>query len=411
MIPIHNVQDPLDAIFTKALRSTKIVKENQALRSDYIPENLPFRNEQISSIGQILAPILHSSKPSNLLVYGKTGTGKTAVTRYVTSKLIHMCNSKKIPARFIYCNTRMTGTEYRTLAEFATGLGTKIPFTGLALSEVLSRLQTAMKKQEPLYTVLIMDELDYLVKSYGDNLLYHLTSSSDKISPSFLSIIGISNDLQFKEELGSRVQSRLSEEELVFPPYSVNELTSILSQRAELALQPNSYTNAAINLCAALSGAEHGDARRAVDLLRIAAEVAEREGAGCLDERHIRIALQKIDQDRITEALYTLPFHAKLVLLASVTLSEENPGRCSSGTVYEKYIALCKTTGAEPLTTRRVSSLLTELNTLGLLSAALVNYGRFGRTKKIIPQVPSSTVYQVFGQDESIKELTRKLRG
>lgn len=394
----------MDSIFQRALSSPKLFRNHDALRSDYVPDHLPFRSEQITSIAEVLAPILHSSKPSNLLIYGKTGTGKTAVTKNVINKLSQTCSSKDIPARFVYCNIRNAGTEYRVLAEFATTIGLTIPFTGLAVSEVLSRVQNFMKSNS-LHAILILDEIDHLVKSFGDNLLYDLTNSSANINPGFLSIIGISNDLQFKEQLGARVLSRLSEEETVFPPYSAIELKSILQERAKFAFNNNMFTEAAVNLCAALSGSEHGDARRAVDLLRIAGEVAERDGAPQLDEKHVRIALQKIDQDRISDALKTLPIQAKLVLIAAVTNNVKEQSKASSGSIYEEYSRLCAQTGIEPLTTRRVSGLVTELDTLGLISANVVNYGRYGRTKKITPQISMAILQQAFQSDDTIKQL------
>lgn len=395
-----NHNEAIDSIFQKALAAPRLFRFHDALRSDYVPQNLPFRTNQVTSTAQILAPLLRSSRPSNLLIYGKTGTGKTAVVKHVLSRLSSTCTTRKISAKFVYSNTRMAGTEYRVLAELATTIGLSIPFTGLALSEVLSRVQNFMRASS-LPTILVLDEIDYLVKSFGDGLLYDLTNSSDKITPAFLSLVGISNDLHFKEELGARVLSRLSEEELVFPPYSAMELKTILHERATFAFNPAAYTDAAVNLCAALSGSEHGDARRAVDLLRIAGEVAEREGGKQLDEKHVRIALQKIDQDRVTEALKTLPLHAKLVLIATVTTT----GGSSSGIVYDKYTELCKLVSSEPLTTRRISGLITELDTLGLVSANVVNYGRYGRTKKIIPQTSIDSLRQAFQSDDIVNQL------
>ena len=78
--------DPLDSIFEKALSGDSLFTNRQALRTDFIPQNLPYRDEQITSIGQILTPILQDSKPSNLLLYGKTGSGKTVVAKYVLQK-------------------------------------------------------------------------------------------------------------------------------------------------------------------------------------------------------------------------------------------------------------------------------------------------------------------------------------
>jgi cell division control protein 6 len=113
-----------------------------------------------------------------------------------------------------------------------------------------------------------------------------------------LSIIGISNDLNFKEYLNPRVLSSLGEEEIVFPPYTAIEIKSILEKRADIAFENGTISQAAISLCSALAGSEHGDARRAVDLLRIAAEVAEREEANKVEEKHVRIAVQRIERDR-----------------------------------------------------------------------------------------------------------------
>jgi archaeal cell division control protein 6 len=396
-------KDRLEAIFQKALSSPKLFRNHDALRSDYVPDHLPFRDDQITSVAQVLSPLLHSSKPSNLLIYGKTGTGKTAATRHVLTKLATTSKNNGIRATFVYSNVRIAGTEYRVLADLASQCGLSVPFTGLAVSEVLSRLQGQIRSKS-LRTVFVLDEIDYLVKLFGDRLLYDLTTSSDAISPGFLSIVGISNDLQFKEELCARVLSRLSEEEIVFPPYTAQELTTILHERASFAFNENAYAEAAVNLCAALSGSEHGDARRAVDLLRIAGEVAEREGSKQLDEKHVRIALQKIDQDRISDALKSLPLHAKLVLISAVKNGSED-GKKSSGSIYELYSNLCNDSGVEALTTRRVSGLITELDTLGLVTATLVNYGRYGRTKRVIPQISPDVLRQAFEEDESVSRL------
>ena len=213
--------------------------------------------------------------------------------------------------------------------------------------------------------------------------------------------MGISNDLQFKEFLDPRVLSSLGEEEVVFPPYTVEQLRQILAERAKLAFVNGTVTEASINLCAALAGTEHGDARRAVDLLRVAGEVAEREGAKSVDEKHIKLGLQKVDQDRMVEAIRMLPLHEKLVLLA-VTGSH---GLDSTGDVYTQYTTLCKRIHMEPLTQRRVSGLLSELDLIGLISANIINKGRYGRTKKISSLVPTDIVTNIIKEDPSLNSL------
>ncbi|MEJ2271641.1 MAG: hypothetical protein P8X91_03995 [Candidatus Bathyarchaeota archaeon] len=62
------------------------------MRHDYIPDKLPHRDIQIKCLGGIVAPVLRCSPCSNVFIYGKTGTGKTAVTKYVLNKLTSKAN-------------------------------------------------------------------------------------------------------------------------------------------------------------------------------------------------------------------------------------------------------------------------------------------------------------------------------
>jgi cell division control protein 6 len=199
------------------------------------------------------------------------------------------------------------------------------------------------------------------------------------LSPGFLALVGISNDLKFKEGLDPRVLSSLSEEELVFPPYTVDELREILTERAKVAFRPSVASPAAINLCAAMAGSEHGDARRAIDLLRIAGEVAEREGLKQIDDSCVRKASDKMEVDRVDEAIRSLPVQNKAILFAVSRFD----GGTNTGELYLAYGNLCKRIGIETLTQRRLSGILGDLDLLGLVEASVVSKGRRGRTKRI----------------------------
>ena len=388
----------LDDIFNKILTGKKIIIDPTVLNNDYIPNYLPFREKQITSIGQSLALILKGNKSSNLLLYGKTGTGKTVVARYITEKLIERVNN--INLIVAYSNTRISNTGYRILLDLANAINLDIPFTGLSIGEVLKRLSDHISK-EKYFIILILDEIDYFIKNHGDNLLYDLTRSNENLHPGFLSIIGISNDLNFKEYLNPRVLSSLGEEEIVFPPYTAIEIKSILEKRADIAFENGTISQAAISLCSALAGSEHGDARRAVDLLRIAAEVAEREEANKVEEKHVRIAVQRIERDRNYDALISLPLQQKIILI-SILKSNSN---CTTGDVYQNYRDICKKIGIEILTQRRISGILSELDLLGLITANVVNHGRYGRTKKIRNLVSSQIIREAFKEDQTLSNL------
>ena len=396
--------DPLGEVLRRALQRPRIFRDRNVMRSDYVPDRLPHRDEHIRRLGEILAPALSLSKPSNVFIYGKTGTGKTAVVRYVFKRFREVVERENLPLVFAYINCRISGTEYRVLAELCESIGVKVPFTGLSKAEVFSRLRRGLREKGVLL-VACFDEIDALVKSYGDNLLYELSRINEGAEECGLAMIGTSNDLHFKDYLDPRVLSSLSEEELVFHPYTATELIDILTERARLAFREGAVPQAVINLCAALAAAEHGDARRAIDLLRVAAEVAERNGDSVVEERHVRLAQSMIERGRVFEALSTLPLHSKLVLAALLLLAKNGVPNPISGMIYQTYREVCGRIGVEPLTDRRVSSLISELDMLGVVKSDLVNMGRRGRTRKISLLTPVEEVEEVMESDELLASL------
>ncbi len=403
--------DVLSGVFDYFLNGTQIFKNREVLRHDYIPEILPHREDQIRYLGQMVAPLLKGERCSNLFVYGKTGTGKTAVMKYVLNKLSKKALELNSPVKVCYVNCRTAGTEYRVSASLCNAVGVRVPFTGLALGEVLDRFKNGVDSEKYAF-IAVLDEVDALVKLRGDVLLYELTRINENLKYSKTTLVGISNDLRFKEFLDPRVLSSLSEEEIVFKPYDADELKDILLDRAKRAFHENTVSEGPISLCAALAAAEHGDARRALDLLRVAGELAEREGSAKFSDNHIRQAEKRIEQDRITEALKNLPFHSKLVLCSVYLFSKDQAQRISvTGNIYEVYCELCQHSGMAPLTQRRVSGLINELDAIGLLNTQIINMGRYGRTKKIRLGIASRVFKEVFVNSRlgSILEYTSTL--
>jgi archaeal cell division control protein 6 len=391
----------LDDVFEKFVNGPTIFRNRDVLRHDYLPEKLPHREDQIKLLGATVAPVLRAARCSNVFIYGKTGTGKTAVTKYVMSHLETKAKEYGSQVKFCYINCRMTGSSYRVFASLSQSLGISVPFTGLSVGEVFDRFRNGLDANR-IILIVALDEVDALIKDRGDSLLYELTRINETLQHSKVSIIGISNDLRLKEFLDPRVFSSLSEEEMVFRPYDANELRRILLERSAISFQEGSVSESALSICSALAAAEHGDARRALDLLRVAGEVAERQGAKVLTEDHVRDAEKRIELNRSVEAVKNLTLHSKLVLLSVYRLSKPT---ATTGEIYDVYNALCGALGAGLLTQRRLGTLVNELDAMGLLNARIVNMGRYGRTKKIRLEVGRTLLREVFSSDARLGRL------
>ncbi len=400
-----DLKSSLSGIFESILEKEPLFSNKEAIRHSYTPSELPHRDTEIKQIASILAPSLRGETPSNILIYGKSGTGKTIVSKFICNELRETGLKRGIPVTAVYLNCEVTDTKYRVLANLAKNFGENIPFTGWPTDKVYGALRDAIDKNNQR-VIIILDEIDKLVLNDGDKVIYNITRMNSELKRSRVSIIGISNDLKFTSYLDSRVQSSLGEEEVVFSPYNARQLEDILKQRAEIAFKHGVLDEFVIPLCAALAAREHGDARRALDLLRVSGEVAERENANRVTDAHVRKANEKIEADNIAEAVRTLPTQSKLLLYSVILLEERGQRTITTGEVYDIYKRLSRSAALEPLTQRRVSDLISELDMLGILNSSVISKGRYGRTKEIKIEVPSIEIKQVLEDDMRLKGLS-----
>ncbi len=553
------------SIFQEYLSSPAIFKKNRrdVLRPEYVPDELPHREEEIRQLASIMATALRGNRPSNVLIFGKTGTGKTATVKYI-DKEIRILREKNSGTKntksgagsdkkqrgvgadpggllnalsqvhHIYINCEIVDTPYGVLQNignrFIDVFEWRIPFTGWPLERVYEYLQKWVdrthlfnvdlsdssvksdlekgklppeiaekilrwlgikepgktraygpkssasasshpifkdaevefineseytitlkpffadekmgyppgvlpvpdgvaekledislpdgkiifdlvenKKEMRVYThlprvvVVVLDEVDKLVYKSGDDVLYHIIKLNDDLKKAKISIIGISNDLKFTEFLDPRVKSRLGEEKLIFPPYNAKQLTDILRQRAKIAFEDGVLEPGVIELCAAIGAREHGDARRALDLLRVAGEIAERERRGRVTEQDVKKAQNQIELDCIREVMRTLPDHSRIVLLGIYYNSIAGRNDLTTGEVYDAYKQLCQEMSISPLTQRRVTDLISELDMLGLIHARIISKGKYGRTREISLSVPPKEVWGVLSEEPMFK--------
>lgn len=382
-------QAGLGDFFEQFLQKAPLFIDKKILQSNYMPETIPHRQTQINTLAQILAPALRKEKPSNLFVYGKTGTGKTLVTQHVLQMLEQTAKQKGIPLKTVYINCKMkkiADTEYRIMTELARAMGKNVPSTGLPTDEVYNMFLKSIDETEQI-VILVLDEIDRLVMKAGDEILYNLTRINAELKHSQITLVGISNDVRFLEVIDSRVKSSLGEEEIIFPPYNALELKEILEKRAAGAFKSGAIEEGVLEKCAAFAAREHGDARRALDLMRVAGEVAERESSERICPAHIDKAEEKIERDKVMDIVVAQPKQSQAVFY-SILLIENGKKNLETGEVFERYKEICSNSGLGPLSQRRISDLIGELDMLGLINAKVISKGRYGRTREIYLTIP-----------------------
>ncbi len=382
----------LTSLFQKFLHKDSLFLDKTVLQSNYMPEEISHRDEQMDQIANILAPALRGDKPSNLFIYGKTGSGKTLSISFVTSKLLEIGRTQEVRLKILYLNCKLkhvADTEYRLIAQLARQLGKPIPPTGLPTDEVYNMFYELIEK-EASTVIIVLDEIDQLVAKAGDGIIYNLTRINTELKKSTITLVGLSNDLVFADNLDPRAKSSLSEEEIVFPPYNAMQIQNILQQRSGRAFKPGVLADGVIAKCAAYAAREHGDARRALELLRVSAELAERLESPLVMLGHVDEAEEKIDRDRMLEIVKTQPKQFQATLYSLFLLEEKDLNNSFTGDVYDVYRDLCKMIDLRPLTQRRVSDIIAELDMLGIINAKVVSKGRYGRTRQLSITVPDT---------------------
>ena len=372
-------------VFEQYISKTHMFEDKDILTTQFTPQNIPHRGGQIKEIAQMLAPVLRNEKPSNIFIYGKTGTGKTLVINNIIYSLQEAAPKTNTELRIIYINCKMqkiTDTEYRLLARLINEFGEEVPYTGLPTNELYKKFFNHLKSAAR-NIIIVLDEIDSLINKIGDGVLYNMTRLNHDLDKTKLTIVGISNNLSFIESLDPRVRSSLSEEEVVFPPYNATQLRDILSSRAEKAFVVGAVSPGVVAKCAALAAQEHGDARKALDLLRVSGEMAERSGGSVVSEHHVDVAQKKLDTDRFMETLKNQPKQSQAVFMAILQLHVGGERAIQTGAVYDIYTTLCNRVGLTTLTQRRISDLISELETFGMIGTSVMSRGRYGRTRVI----------------------------
>jgi cell division control protein 6 len=370
-----SVGDPLFA------DTDPIFARKELLHVGHVPEETRIvgRDEEIESVAEEIGAIVRDDPPNNVMIYGKTGTGKSLVSRHVADRAQNAAQSNGVESDVVYVDCSEADTETRATRQIATTLkqntpyDQKIPLRGVGTMEYYQHIWQILDSYHDAVLV-ILDEIDKLANS---NILMQLSRAreADK-TECYIGIIGISNKIQYKETLDERIDSSFGHRELFFHPYDAAQLQEIMRNRTD-AFQPGVLGSGAIELCAALAAKKHGDARKAIDILKEAGELARRNDDATITDEHIQQAQNVAEINRIEELTSGGTVHAKLALysLASLVITGSKE-KYSTREVYERYEEMCDVAGYESVTENGLYKQLKEQAFLGVIESNKTGGGR-----------------------------------
>ena len=388
--------------FADLFKESNIFANREVLSPHYIPKHLLFREKQIGDIEKSLTPSLRGERGRNVFIYGKTGTGKTSCIKYVVDKI------KELPiikAKITYVNCRIYNSRYRVLSKIASDHIPQYAKRGYGITDIYEKLINWIEEDGKILVV-VLDELD-VVRDL-DDLVYTLTRSNSDIKSGGVTIVGVSNKLSFKETLDPRSLSTLYENEFIFPPYNSSELAAIIKDRVNNGFKPNVVDPACINLAAAISAKDSGDARLALKIISKAGEIAEENNLKTISVNEITEASKSAEEEIAYEVIGTLPEHQKLIVYAislmSITggrykkLEDNSESFLLSGEIYSRYSSIVESLHKDVKTTRLYRRYMADLEMQGIITSKESGKGIRGHTKLI----------RLSYQPEKIKEMIEK---
>jgi cell division control protein 6 len=352
------------------IREDPIFVNKELLEISHLPDEdrIVGRDEEISQLANAVNPAIFGQSPSNVLIYGKTGTGKSLCAKYISGRLVDTAKEEDVDATFAYVDCAQDGTETQAVQTIADTVNTPeadiyIPDKGISTATYYKRLWKILDGQYDVVLV-ILDEID---KLEDDAILMQLSRAGEagKIADCKVGVMGISNKIKYKDRMDERVKSSLCEREFVFPPYDASQLNDIMEARSD-AFHEGVLEEGVIPRAAALAAREHGDARKAIDILRYAGEIAQSTNAETVSEEFVVQARERAETDRFRELLSGSTPHSRYVLQALTVLSlnhteddTENAGFRTTR-IYEVYEEICRQENSDSLSLRRVRDLLKE---------------------------------------------------
>ena len=404
---MYMIDAELDRIISKVQKEKKVFVKKSALDTSNQPEKIVSRVNEVEKIVRYISDYEQQQTVPLVSIYGRSGTGKSTLVRYVCNYFpeIKLCfvNLRKAKTVFGTINLILNELDQPSLAS-AQGMN-------LGMEKIREAILTITTLEKKKLFVLALDEFDvifYDKRGNPSDFVYKLVEMQAELKSKgcLAMIFTVSNNVLSDYDLDDRIRSRIGNSEIFFKPYTKEETLKILQQRSEEAFDKK-IDEKVLEECAKISFLEHGDARRAVDLLRVSAEIAAKEKKDLL-VKHVKDASKQIQKDRVEEVISSLSHHSKLIclVLASKTFGLDKMQH-STMSIFEKYKEYVQ---SEPVSYRRFSELLKDLENTGLIISDTRSNGQKGYRSEfqlvVDPRIVGEMINKEWWEEHVVKIKT-----
>ncbi|MGI0055800.1 MAG: Cdc6/Cdc18 family protein [Nitrosarchaeum sp.] len=394
----------LDAIINKVENEKKVFVKKSALDTSNPPEKIVSRQDEIEKIVRYISDYKQGQVVPLVSIYGRSGTGKSTLVRYVCNYIqeIELCfvNLRKAKTVFGTVNLILNELDQPSLSS-AQGMN-------LGMEKIREAILNSMQVQKKKLFVLALDEFDvifYDKRGNPSDFVYKLVEMLAELKEKncLAMIFTISNNIVSDYNLDDRVKSRIGNSEIFFKPYTKEETMKILQQRAKEAFGKK-IDDKVLEQCADISFLEHGDARRAVDLLRVSAEIAANEGKE-ISVEHIKAGSKQLQKDRVSEVISSISYHSKMIslVLAAKAYALDDEWHTTKS-IFESYK---KRLSTEPVSYRRFSELLNDLENTGFVNSKTGSKGHKGYKSEfqltVDPEIVGEIINKKWWEENIVK--------
>ncbi|MDR3223768.1 MAG: ORC1-type DNA replication protein [Methanobrevibacter sp.] len=287
-----------------------LFKNFDVFDSDYMPPNYNFRENQMEGLAISLRPVFRNSRPINTVILGQCATGKTTAVK----KIFEMVEENKDDIICCYINCQLHNTLYSVFSKIHKEIvGIEPPVSGLSITRLYQIIVEQLKKKK-LNLIVAFDDINYLLHEVDVNkIFYDLLRVNEEYENVKIGVFAILSDIEFRFELEKNVSSVFSPHEILFPPYSYNEIHDILLDRVKAGFYSNVISDELLDEVTNHTY-ESGDLRVGINLLKIAGNIAESNGSRFIEDKHLDEAIAKNVSANLKQSLESLSEEEKKII-------------------------------------------------------------------------------------------------